>query len=246
MADLPACLGETAEARAVTAEDPRTIELEDGRALRLAGIESFALLLESGDDAEAALQRRLQALLAGAPLRLRLIDEGADRYGRFPALIATGDRLVQESLAREGVALAFETGAALPCFAEMLAAENEARDAGRGFWAGAVLPEAEPEAIATRLGRFAVFEGTVISVGNRRARTYLNFGERWADDVTVEIDAEDRERFGGEAGLAELAGRRVRVRGFLEERGGPAVRIRSPMQIETVPTGEPSVGEVVP
>jgi hypothetical protein len=220
--------------------------LDDGRTLRVAGIESFALLLDDGDDAEAALQRRLQALLAGAPVRLRLVDGGSDRHGRLPALIAAGGGLVQEKLARDGVAIPFATGEPLPCFADMLAAEGEARRSGRGFWAGAALPEADPQVLADRLGRFAIFEGMVISVGNRRVRTYLNFGERWADDVTVEIDAEDRERFGGEAELARLAGRRVRVRGFLEERGGPAMRIRSPMQIEIIPTGEPSVDEVVP
>jgi micrococcal nuclease len=72
----------------------------------------------------------------------------------------------------------------------------------------------------------------VVSVGNRRTRTYLNFGGRWTEDVTVEIEARDRERFGGEAGLAALSGWRVRVRGYVEERRGPAIILRSPLQIE--------------
>jgi hypothetical protein len=72
----------------------------------------------------------------------------------------------------------------------------------------------------------------VVSVGNRRTRTYLNFGGRWAEDVTVEIEARDRDRFGGELGLADLAGWRVRVRGYVEERQGPLIIVRSPMQIE--------------
>ena len=84
------------------------------------------------------------------------------------------------------------------------------------------------------IGGFAIFQGVVVSVGNRRSRTYLNFGGWWAEDVTVEIDGRDREGFGGEAGLAALAGQRVRVRGFIEEKQGPMTIVRSPMQIERI------------
>jgi hypothetical protein len=69
-------------------------------------------------------------------------------------------------------------------------------------------------------------------VGNRSSRTYLNFGGFWKEDVTVEVAARDREKFGGEAGLAALAGKRVRLRGFVEEKGGPMMAMRSPNQLE--------------
>ena len=61
----PTCLADAGEARAAAVPDPRSLVLEDGRMLRLAGIESFALLLPDADRAEAALQSRMQALLAG-------------------------------------------------------------------------------------------------------------------------------------------------------------------------------------
>lgn len=203
--------------------------------LRLAGIESFALLLPDTDGAEAALQRRMQALLAGQTLRAKLVSDEADRYGRLPALVARTDGpLAQETLAREGLAIAFGGGEPIACFESILAAEDEARRDGRGFWADAGVSEARPQALAPRMGRFAIFEGRVNSVGTRRARTYLNFGKRWSEDVTVEIEARHRARFGGEAKLAELAGRRVRVRGFVEDKAGPMVAVTSPMQIEVL------------
>jgi len=118
-----------------------------------------------------------------------------------------------------------------------LAAEDAARRQGRGFWTEAALLQARPQALALRVGRFAIFEGRVISVGTRRSRTYLNFGGRWSEDVTVEIEARHRERFGGEEELAELTGKRVRVRGFVENRAGPMAGVTSPMQIELL--GEP-------
>jgi hypothetical protein len=61
--------------------------------------------------------------------------------------------------------------------------------------------------------------------------------------VTVAIDGRHRKRFGGEAELAKLAGRRLRVRGFLEARGGPMVNVSSPMQIEVLGESEKVEGD---
>ncbi|MDQ3558838.1 MAG: thermonuclease family protein [Pseudomonadota bacterium] len=238
------CLAEAAETRVAAVIDARSVKLEDGRVLRLAGIETFALLLDSGDDAEATLRGRLETMLARAPLRVVLLTGRPDRHGRLSALVAAADgALVQEVLAREGLALAVAAGDPLPCFARFLSAENSARRAGRGFWAGTELPEARPDTLKPRIGRFAIFEGAPISVGNRPTRTYLNFGTWWSEDVTVEIPARDRALFGGEAALAQLAGRRLRIRGFVEDKGGPMVVIRSPMQMETLGAAAAIAGE---
>lgn len=226
------CLGTTAEAIAAEVLDARSLRLEDGRVVRLAGIEPFGLLLPEPGDADAKLQRRLADLVSGATIRILLVSAEADRYGRLPAMIAVGGLLVQEKIAHDGLAIAFASGEPLPCFDRILAAEAAARRAHRGFWMGQRLPAAFPRALAARIGRFAIFEGRVVSVGNRRARSYLNFGTWWSEDVTAEITAEDRERFGGEAALGALAGHRVRMRGFLEEKSGPMMVVRSPMQLE--------------
>jgi hypothetical protein len=227
------CLAGAVEARGATMADARTLVLEDGRMLRIAGVESFALILKDADAAESALHRRLQEIVSGSALRVRLLSESPDRYGRFPAVIADADgRIVQEVLAREGLAVAFASGDSVPCFQEILAAEDQARRSRVGFWDGIRLPRARPDELRPLIGRFAIFEGVVISVGNRTARTYLNFGGLWTEDVTVEIEARDRETFGGEAALAGLAGKRMRVRGFVEEKAGPMALVRSPSQLE--------------
>lgn len=137
-------------------------------------------------------------------------------------------------LAGDGLALAVAAGNPLPCFDRILRAEDTARRAGRGFWSRTKLPEARPDALAARIGRFAIFEGAPVSVGSRPTRTYLNFGRWWSEDVTAEIAARDRALFGGEAELAKLAGRRLRIRGFVEDKAGPMIVIRSSMQIETL------------
>jgi endonuclease YncB( thermonuclease family) len=218
-----------------TVEDARTLRLSDGQQIRPAGVESFALLVEEQEEAEAKLREFMRRHVEGEPLQLLLLAATPDRYGRRPALLAGSDGiLLQLAAAREGVALAFAAGEPIPCFGDILAAEDEARRAGRGFWSRTTVLEAQPSSLSPRSGGFAIFEGVVLSVGNRRATTYLNFGRRWSTDVTVEIAARDRVAFGGEAALAALSGRAVRVRGFVEDRGGPLVVVTSPMQIETL------------
>ena len=228
-------MGSAGEARSATVADARSLAIEGGPVLRLAGIESFALLEDRGDEAEAALRRRLETLAAAGPVRFKSVDDKPDRYGRIPALVEErSGALLQEDLTRAGVALAYAVGPPIACFDRILKAENDARQARRGFWAVEKVPLANPAALKPRIGRFAIFEGAVITVGNRGSRTYLNFGRRWTEDVTVEIAAHDRDLFGGEEALARLAGERVRVRGFLDEHGGPVVTVTSPMQIETL------------
>ena len=229
------CLAGMSDAAGVEVLDPRTVAA-DGKQFYLVGIESFAILLADAEGvkaAEAALQRRLQALAADRRVQIRLAGDRPDRYGRLPALMGRHEGLLlQEELAREGLAIAFAGDERLLCFDKILAAEDEARRRRRGYWHSFSLPWAHPASLTPYVGRFAIFEGKVISVGNRRARTYLNFGGLWSEDVTVEIDAKHRDALGGEAALAGLAGRPVRIRGFVEERSGPVVVVTSPNQLE--------------
>ena len=216
-------------------EDARTLRLADGRALRLAGIEPIAVLYPDPAAASAAAQvlaRRLETLSAGREIVFGLVEKLPDRYGRLPAMMEIGGDLVQKTLLREGLAVAFAAGPEIPCFEALLAAESDARRAGRGFWADAAVPFAVPAALEGRTGLFTIFEGNVLTVGNRASRTYLNFGRRWSEDVTVEIPAADRAAVGGAAGRSDMAGPRVRVRGVLQGRNGPLLTVTSPAQIE--------------
>lgn len=231
-----ACLETVSKAAVSEVVDSRSLRLADGGTIHLAGIEPFGLLASDPDPMEAELRKRIVDLVGNREVDIQTVAVEPDRYGRLSAIVAIDGRLLQEIVAREGLVVAFAGGNALPCFERILAAETEARKEHRGFWTGEV-PAARPEALASWIGRFAIFEGRVISVGNRRAWTYLNFGFRWSEDVTAEIAAEDRELFGGEAVLLALAGQRVRVRGFLEQKGGPMVLLRSPLQLEVLADG---------
>ena len=82
-------------------------------------------------------------------------------------------------------------------------------------------------------GQFALVEGKVLSVGESGATIYVSFGRRWTRDFTVTILRRLQRSFTA-AGIEpkKLEGRRIRARGWLEQRGGPIIAAEAPEQIE--------------
>jgi hypothetical protein len=72
-----------------------------------------------------------------------------------------------------------------------------------------------------------------LSVRESGGTINVNFGRRWSEDFTATIPKRLDGRFTA-AGLAphSLSGRVVRIRGVVEERGGPWIEITRPDQIE--------------
>ena len=232
--------------------DARTIVLADGRTVRLAGIASLAALArdrQTADAMDARLAGWLTQWLATEPLGIRVLPGKPDRHGRHAALLMTGDELLQERLLGAGLAVFLPES--LPgssraddagdgCARRLLAVEAAARLARRGGWSdpGFAIAAARPNALTPHYGHFVIFQGIVRSVGTRRDRTYIDFGTNWRSDVTVEVTAARRRYFGGEAALEKLAGKSVRIRGFLEEKSGPMVPAWHPAQIEVLANTE--------
>jgi endonuclease YncB( thermonuclease family) len=221
-----------------TAVDGRTVRLADGRELRLAGIDAP----HRGDAAAHAAKAALQSLVAGREVGLLRLGPESDRYGRLSALVrqtvtspAEGQYLQLALLAAGHARVAARVGDAA-CAAEFLVAERAARAAGLGLWAEPhyLIKKAEnPVEVLAQRGRFAVVEGKALSVRESGATIYVNFGRRWSEDFTVTILKRNQRRFTAAGlNLRDLAGRHVRVRGTIEERGGPWIEAMHPEQIE--------------
>ena len=75
----------------------------------------------------------------------------------------------------------------------------------------------------------------VRSIGERRERTYLNFGPDWKSDMTIIIPKRTWALM-REQGLsaAALRGRRVRARGVLDEWQGVAMEIAAADMLEVL------------
>jgi hypothetical protein len=122
------------------------------------------------------------------------------------------------------------------CAMELLARERAARAAKLGLWADSyydLLAADNPAGVLAQRDRFALVEGKVLSVRESGATIYVNFGRRWTEDFTVTILKRNERKFVA-AGVEpkRLAGRLIRVRGWIEERGGPWIEPAYPEQIE--------------
>lgn len=225
--------------------DGRSFVLADGREVRLAGIEVPPLPLPGRPDPAAgggdASRQELAARLAGSEIVLRQADgQPTDRYGRLVgygfSTTASGEILLQSELVGAGLARVAVRAGGRACAAEVLSQEKIARRAKLGLWAGPYYKSVDaehPAEVLAQRGRFALVEGKVVSVRESGPIIYVNFGRHWATDFTVTILKRNERNFLA-AGLEprKLAGRRVRVRGWIEERGGPQIEASRPEQIE--------------
>jgi micrococcal nuclease len=216
-------------------DGPDRLRLADGRIVRLLGLVVPGDLAPAPDGPErvAAARRRLEELLAEGPLDLEALGE--DRLGRVLGKARTADgRLVQRELVAAGLAWAFPDGLDRASAGELLAAEAEARAARRGLWAEPSLAVQDADRVAAEPPRFAVVEGTVARIGRSEAFGYLDFGAG-RRDFTVRIPAAALPAF-RRAGLEpdRLAGRRLRVRGWLFEAGGAMMEVEEALQIEVL------------
>jgi endonuclease YncB( thermonuclease family) len=220
------------EGRVAAVIDPRSLRLEDGREVRLAGIAHAGTGRASGRAALSAIAGDREVTLHGE-------DDSPDRYGRQGAFVfvAGSQHSVQSELIRRGEALFSADISEKNCAAALAAAERAARDAKLGIWAEATaIKNAEsPGDILSAIGQFTVVEGRVLSVRQAGAITYLNFGRNWTRDFAATISRRIIPAFES-AGLGpkSLENRRIRVRGVVSSRGGPRIELFRVGQIEVL------------
>jgi endonuclease YncB( thermonuclease family) len=226
--------------------DGRSLLLADGREVRLAAIE--ALLPVPGDEDEvrvaaaAAARTQLETLALHREVTLQVLSASPDRYGRVVAYAfirtPSGETLVQREMLAAGQALVSPAPVAARCRTYLRDAERGARTARLGLWDDpyyVVKQAVSPVDVLAEQGRFALVEGQVTSVRESGGMVYVNFGRRWSDHFTVTLLKRNEGVFAS-AGLAPktLAGRKIEVRGWIEERSGPAIEAVRPEQIEIV------------
>lgn len=220
--------GESVVIAAVT--DDAILELTDGRSVRLAGV-------EVSQSAAAHFEG-----LVGQRVTLRYGDARIDRYGRVLAFVMLQEGgSLQERLIEDGAARVAPSRDMRLCAGRLLDAEARARRAGRGIWndpAYAVRQADDIAALERLEGGYQLAEGVVKAVSNVRGRIYINFGEDWREDFTVTVAPADAKLFKGEpwARLVgknpELAGTKIRVRGYIARYYGPGITVTVPEQIE--------------
>lgn len=220
--------------------DGDTLVLADGRIVRMVGIEApKQYLARPGSDVSAIAEDArdaLNRLAGGVSVALRLGEVRLDRHGRTLAQVYLSDGTwLQAAMVEAGFARVRPFAGDFSCLGGLVVLERKARDMGRGLWRSdefSVISAHDPSLI-DRKGLYVLVEGRVLSVGHGKRVDFLNFGRHWRSDFTVMVAAKIAERF-SEIGLPidALAERRVRIRGVIEERGGPAIRLNDPSEVE--------------
>jgi endonuclease YncB( thermonuclease family) len=225
--DAEACDLSSAERQSVAeVKDGETLVLSDGRVVRLIGAKAPAAPLgwqgnrpwPMVEESKAALT----AMAQGSEVELRFGGSRTDRHDRTLAQVfaVKGEELVwlQGELVGKGLARAYSFPDNHACMRALLAREDEARAAHRGIWASSAYRVVEADNVErlSRLARsFQLVEGMVASVGETKARLYLNFDQDWRKDFTVSVTQKETEAFKHDGldlrALARQEGARARL-----------------------------------
>lgn len=210
--------------------DGDTVVLEDGRRVRLAGVDAPETGREAeagGEEARLAVERLLGAGSGVVELEAR----GRDRFGRvLGRLLLPGGRDLGAVLVRTGRAEVF-FHAPPDLVSAYLPLEIEARRAGRGIWND--LPVLAPRQASIRsTGTLLCVEGRVDRVRRVKGHRFLDFLQEGTEMLTVAVFSDQRETFPEDP--ASWTGRLVRVTGRLRAgpRGHPEIALWDPSRVE--------------
>lgn len=220
------------------------VALGDGRLVRLAGIVAPRAGPAAPDLAGAA-RAALAAWLAAGPVALRGLAAEPDRWGRVAGLLvrpggADGGAGAAEALLAAGLVRVRPEPGLEACLPALLAVEAAARAAGRGLWADphyAVLAPGDAAGLAAQAGDLALVEGILHVHASRGGSLYLALGrDRWG--FAAVVSRRDAARF-ARAGLVlgDYEGTPVRLRGDLDARFGPRMRLAEPGAFESLEPG---------
>lgn len=221
--------------------DDGDVVLADGRTLRLAGLD----LPRATPNSPAWPARAGAALLAwaaAAPVTLKVLSPAPDRWSRIPVLLFRAGATpfeAGEALLDAGLARVAPEPAAHACLEGRLATEGAARAGARGVWADpryAVLPAADAGGLAAQAGGLALVEG-VLHLHENRGAFYLALG-RDRHGFAAVVSRRDAKLFARNGlDLRDYENTPVRLRGDLDARFGPRMRLTDPDAVESLEPG---------
>lgn len=191
-----------------------------------------------------AARRALSDLIAGQAVVMATAGRASDRYGNLLAHVfvqqpGSGRLWVQGAMLTSGHARAYGMPDNYACMDALLAAEAPARSARTGLWSNsayAIRHAWRTQELMVLRGTFQLVEGRVVKAQRVKSGwIYLNFGKDWRSDFSVAVaPGVSRSHAAWAAGLLDLEGAEVRVRGFIDRRNGPLITIEHPSQIEVL------------
>jgi len=222
--------------------DGDTVTLDTGEHVRLVGIQAPKLPLgRKGFKAwplGAEAKQALEGLVLGQKIHLKYGGRDKDRHGRLLAHIFVGDIWAQAEMIKSGMARVYSFSDNRACVEDLLRHETRARKADQGLWAHPfyrVRHAENYEKLSTEHNSFQLVRGKVLSTGEAKGKTYLNFGRNWKIDFTAVISKYNLRHFKkSKIDLGKLKDKTLIVRGWLGFHNGPKIDITHPEQVQIV------------
>lgn len=225
--------------------DGDTFVTQQGQHVRLLGINTPEIKHDYNPSEEGGTEAKTYAtqLLNGKAVRLVFDQNDHDRYGRLLAHVYLKDGTwVNKDLVEKGYAHVYTFPDNRSHIAELLAAETAARTAKRGIWQQRRWEtlHAEPLPNRYKMGKYNLVEGTPIKAAEVKGVIYLNYGDNWRKDFTVEIPPAAQKLFKAENidPLTAFTNKRLIVRGRLKPVNGVLITVTHPEQIQLLDSGK--------
>ncbi len=236
-AQLKPARGDLASSRVVEIIDGDTLLLENGREVRLVGLQAPKIALGRENFKEWPLgydaRDALTEIALNKNVSLYFGGRDMDRYGRSLAHLFLDDGTwVQGEMLRRGMARVYSFADNRSVVGEMLEAEQEAFGAARGIWSLDYY-KIRPQEISGRYtNSFQIISGKIKDVATVRNNTYLNFGDDYREDFTIVVPSRVKRMFDQmDINLSDLENKNIFVRGWLKYYNGPSIDLTHPEQL---------------
>jgi micrococcal nuclease len=233
-----------------------TLLLDDGSEVVLIGAMPPVSLDQSASSQQAfppaeVTRKHLEALVGGKAIDLAFSGRRLDRYGRHLAHVFLNDPVivrqtqsrhwVQGGLIAGGLARAYTLPGNTACIDDLLMQENHARTNQSGNWGSGVFQDRnahDPRELARFRDTFQTLEGRIDHAAKVRGHQVFDFTPSGRTGFSIWIAPPPNTRPSGTRRRSSatspdsLAGKRVRVRGWIEQRRGPRLTLDDLSQIE--------------
>ncbi|PCI86428.1 MAG: nuclease (SNase) [Hyphomicrobiales bacterium] len=225
--------------------DGDTVILSSGKQVRMVGTQAPKLALNRKNFIDWPLadtaKTELENISLGKQVTLKYGGLKIDRHHRILAHLFIKDEngqdiWLQEYMLEQGLARTYSFKDNRSCITELLAAETSARVTNKNIWAHEyynIINATDLKTLAQKHGTYQLIEGKLLKFEYRYGQLYFNFGQNYRTDFTINVPKRHRMAFAqSNLDFKNMIGKAIRVRGWLEKRGGPMIEATHPEQLE--------------
>jgi len=215
---------------------PDTLRLANGKIFKL---DNIRVPLQLDSTAIEFLNKNVLNKKIGFYIVGKDTSARSDRFGHILAhAVSEEGEWIQALIASRGLAWVSGSENSRDLFIPLLKYEDLARTQGLGLWQLSAFAIRDNETIRNNTyNSFQVYEGKIRSVNSRGKFAFYNFDRDHKTDFTIVINGDKVLPFRLSTGAhsaapVDFVGKRIRIRGWIEENNGPMIDLQFQEQIE--------------